>query len=336
MARRAWSRWWLLIAALAGLMVGIAIAERGRFVDWFLDLEMNWADVPGILVGTFVGTGIAAAFGAWFADRLSKQNVHDLVAIQLAAQREHDEQIIAEARQLADMRSDHWSEVRATCEQVSDRVNENADRTRIRDEAKHHLGWRKMSKNEREDLQRRRHKESDAQQALEDHRVLTDRIDQIGDLAHRHGDERSALRVGLPDLLEHVRWLLTDGKVGELRQLVEALELTLEIVETDRFWLPLNVETLDAYDGPVTDLYGNRSDDNTPQSRATAIAAEALGSLRRLSQVALNESAAPAAELIDPWITEGYDRMSRSVDVRVSWRHFWESVDAFVNDFPLD
>lgn len=89
-------RWHVVVGAVGGLVVGIALARVGAV--WRSIAAADWSILPATVVGTLV----PAAAGLMFAQRVARQSARDVKRAELETQEEYDDirrtQDLAEAR----------------------------------------------------------------------------------------------------------------------------------------------------------------------------------------------------------------------------------------------
>ena len=284
------------------MAAGIAAAEWGRFVDWALDLEMNWADVPGIVVGT----SIPAAAGAIFASRLAERDTGRLARAQLAAQQEFHDELAADDRAEREVRRRRWEQIGALADEYLDVANQQDPgghhRERAREEAAELLAGIPGEQREGKEF-----------------------VDRISGLAGIHIDNRAALRRLLPSLIDALTEQIESGHVEDLRNLVLALTDTQRIVERGAFWLRDDYIELREFDGPV---WSNHVADVVELGTATVnvIVSEITRCLRQLSTIAHREASYASDITFDPMVHVGFGRSSATQSVLLGWRDSYETI----------
>lgn len=273
----------------AGLLVGIVVAERGRFVDWALDLQVNWDDLPAIIIGT----SIPALAGVLLASRIAERDTARLTAAQVRASAAANRELIDAERLIAEQRRDTWTEIAR-----ASRAFGTASKARGAER-------RQAEEQRREQLRAqtgRRNLQPGQERDVEEHASIVQIAADARAAMTQHGDQ----------LRELVQRQIEGGRVDDLNALLDYLDLMIAFAREDDNWLE---PTLDA-------AIAARRDANPRLMRTREVVATLREVLVHVEDIATRASGSALTPQFDPEYRSGQNRR----DARVDWAHHAESL----------
>ncbi len=288
-----------LLGAAVGVVLGVAVAERGRFVDWLLDLEANWSDLPAIIVGTAIPAVAVLVFAGRLAERDTERLTQAQTRARIGVEREDEEA----RRAQSETRRQQWSHLRTSARQLEDALGQRP----ITDEARtrYELSWGpKKPQNY----------------------IFVEGMSRIEEVAQLHGDKRTAFREHLPGLTTVLNAQVDKGQIDGLRVIAEAFTGYLQIVRTEQFWLSDPGNPGDEVPGLEIASHVAVWSHGHPMAAIAELTKLATISVRYLATIAKREAASPADIDFDPSVLGGGE-IARQVDARITWQDFLESVE---------